>query len=341
MKDAPVEREVVVGRGDQIRGEEREADLVAGAVDDDVRRLFAPVGEDHGLRGQPCDVRLGRDVAVREPRQDRVADRRVRLERAVVGLGQAVALHRPDRGAQRRLHEALADRERHPRRGHELVQRAPEDVLGHDPGAAPRRQEHAVGRLRGLVRDVHRRVAHPEHDDALAGEQRGIVAEIVVRVHLDALEDVVALERGLGPARVPVVAVGHQQRSIRPLLAGLEPHPPALRGRLRVLDPGLERDPLAQAEVVDVGVEVGRDLRVVREVRIAGRHREVRVGHPVARGVDVQRAVGRRHPVGVAEDPVPAHAIGLLEAVERDSALRERLDRGDPRGPRADHTDGK
>ena len=160
MEDAPVEREVVAGRGDQRGVEEREADLVAGAVDDDVRALLAAVLEDHGARRQPREVRLGRDVAVREPREDRVADRGVRLERAVVGLGQAVALHRPDRGAQRRLHEALADRERHPRLGHELVERAAEDVLRDDPGAAPGGQEDALGGLRRLDRDVHRRVAH-------------------------------------------------------------------------------------------------------------------------------------------------------------------------------------
>ena len=251
----------------------------------------------------------------------------------MVGLGQAVALHRPDRGAQRRLHEALADRERHPRLGHELVERAAEDVLGDDPGAAPGGQEDALGGLRGLDRDVHRRVAHAEHDDALAGEERRVVAEVVVRVHLDALEDVHALEGrpAAGPSGGRWRPAARGSRAVSPVSSA---HPPAALVRLRVLDAGVERDPLAQAEVVDVGVEVGRDLGVVREVRIVGRHREVRVGHPVAARVDVQRAVGRGHPVGVAEDPVAAHAVGLLEAVERDPALRERLDRGDPRGAR-------
>ena len=46
VKHAPEQRQVVVGRGDQRGVEEREADLVAGAVDDDVRRLLAAVGED-------------------------------------------------------------------------------------------------------------------------------------------------------------------------------------------------------------------------------------------------------------------------------------------------------
>ena len=47
--------------------------------------------------------------------------------------------------------------------------------------------------------------------------------------------------------------------------------------------------------------------------RDSPRHREVRVLHPLARRVDVQRAVGRRHPVAVAEDPVAADAVGRLE----------------------------
>ena len=64
--------------------------------------------------------------------------------------------------------------------------------------------------------------------------------------------------------------------------------------------------------MVDVVVEVARDVRVVREVGIRLRHREVRVLHALARGVDVQRAVGRRHPVAVAQHPVAADAVGLL-----------------------------
>ena len=178
----------------------------------------------------------------------------------------------------------------------------------------------------------------PSTTHPLAGEQLRVVARVVVRVHLHAREVVGPGEGGLRPARVPVVAVGDQQRAVLAHLPRVERHPPAAVDRLRALDPGLERDPLAQAEVVDVGVEVRGHLRVVREVRIVGRHREVRVGHPVARGVDVQGLVGARHPVGVAEDPVPADAVGLLEAVEGDPAPRERLDRRDPGRAGPDHT---
>jgi hypothetical protein len=60
---------------------------------------------------------------------------------------------------------------------------------------------------------------------------------------------------------------------------------------------------------------------VVGEIGIALRHREVGILHAFARGVDVQRAVGRRHPVSVAEDPVAVDAVALLVAIERDAAL--------------------
>ena len=76
---------------------------------------------------------------------------------------------------------------------------------------------------------------------------------------------------------------------------------------------------VADAEVVDVGVEVLGDVRVVREVGIRRRHREVGELHPLARRVDVQRAVRGRHPVAVLEHPVAADAVGGLEAVEAGS----------------------
>jgi hypothetical protein len=108
-----------------------------------------------------------------------------------------------------------------------------------------------------------------------------------------------------------------------------------------VLDARLELDAIAEAEVIDVAVEVLGDLAVMREVGIRRRHREVRVLHPLARGVDVQRAVGRRHAVLVAEDPVAADAVGLLEAVERDPALVQRLGGGDAGRSGADDADGR
>jgi len=93
--------------------------------------------------------------------------------------------------------------------------------------------------------------------------------------------------------------------------------------------------------VVGVGIEVLGDQRVVREVGIAGGHRERRELHPLARRVDVQRSVGRRHPVAVLEDPVAADAVRGLEAVELEAAPVQLLDGGDPGGAGADHAHGR
>ena len=51
----------------------------------------------------------------------------------------------------------------------------------------------------------------------------------------------------------------------------------------------------------------------------------------------MQRPVRRRHPVLVGENPVATDAVGLLEAVDRDPPLVQRLDGGDPRRAGADH----
>ena len=178
----------------------------------------------------------------------------------------------------------------------------------------------------------------PSTTTRLSRKKLRVVARVVVRVHLHAGEHVAARERRLGPARVPVVAVGDDQRVVAARLAALERHVPACRRRRRrALDAGLERDPVAEAEVVDVVVEVLGDVGVVREVGIRLRHREVRELHPLARGVDVQRAVRRRHPVAVLEDPVAADAVGLLEAVEVEPALVQRLGGGDAGRAGTDH----
>ncbi len=76
-----------------------------------------------------------------------------------------------------------------------------------------------------------------------------------------------------GPARVPVVAVGHEQGVVLAYVAltvpALDRHlPHAVRASSGVLDARLEGDVLAQAEVVDVVVEVLLDVRVMGEVGI-------------------------------------------------------------------------
>jgi hypothetical protein len=137
------------------------------------------------------------------------------------------------------------------------------------------------------------------------------------------------------------MAVGDEQHVVLARDAELVGQPPRAVGALPgTADGGLEADAVAQAEVIDIRVEVLGDLRVVREVRIGLRHREVRVLHALARGVDVQVAVGRRHPVAVAEDPIASDAIGGLEAVELDPALQQRLRGGNAGGAGTDDRGG-
>ena len=233
-------------------------------------------------------------------------------------------MHQPHRG--------LLDLEGDPRVGEDLVgaiDGLAADVLRDDPRPAPCGQVDGLAVVAGVDGDVHRAVAHPQHDDPLAVEL--LLLLVVVGVDLLDLGGVGARERRLGPAHVPVVAVGDEHRVVAvglPRVGGQRVDP--VLAAADVLDAGLEADPVAEAEVVDVAVEVRGDLRVVGEVRIGLGHREVRVLHPQPRRVDVQGPVGRAHPVGVAEDPVAAHAVGLLEAVERDAPLVQGLGHGDP-----------
>jgi len=144
MKHAPEQRQVVSRRRDQIRIEEREADLVARAVHDDVGVDLASVGEPHGALGQLRDVRLGRDLAVGDAREHVVGHRGMGLAEAMVGLGKAVALHVTHHQPEHRCLRAPAHRVRDARRGRHRVERPSEDVLGDDQ--APRRAARWVWR---------------------------------------------------------------------------------------------------------------------------------------------------------------------------------------------------
>ena len=202
--DAPVERDPVVGSRDQRRVEEREADLVAGAVDRQVDLLLAAVDEaDRPAARERVDVRLHGDVAVADPRQQVGGDRRVRLDELVVGLREAEVLRMAGGELEHAPVEQPQQRQRQPggERVAELVRGLALEVLGDDPGPATHRQEGRVGVARALDRDVGGGVADPEHQHALAVEDVGLA--VVVGVQLLAGELVLAGKRGLGPARRP------------------------------------------------------------------------------------------------------------------------------------------
>ena len=118
--------------------------------------------------------------------------------------------------------------------------------FGNDVRAGAGREEDGVGhRLAGqLGDDVHRAVADPDHQHALAVEvQRGARVDVVVRVDLGPVE---------GPgkvrvARIPVVPVAHEQRvEVLPTTVLERDLPAAVRAALGVLHARVEADPLAQ-----------------------------------------------------------------------------------------------
>jgi hypothetical protein len=87
MEDVLVQRDLVVGRRQELGVEEREAQLVARAVDDEVGVDARAVGEVDPVALEAVDVRLRRDRPVREAVEDPAGDRGMRLAELVVGLG--------------------------------------------------------------------------------------------------------------------------------------------------------------------------------------------------------------------------------------------------------------
>ena len=104
----------VVGRGDEVLVEERERDLVARAVDDDVGVTRRAVGEHDAVAVEARDVRLRRDRRrARCGRGCRPETVGCASPKRVVGLGQPVALHVARRAMQDQPRMIrCADRER-------------------------------------------------------------------------------------------------------------------------------------------------------------------------------------------------------------------------------------
>jgi hypothetical protein len=334
------QRQAMVGVGDQGRiVQEREADLVAGGEDDHVHGLDAVVGEADVAALQRLDRRLEGDVAAAGPGQELAADRGVGLQRLVVGLGQAVVLHLAHVLADQRADDLQAQPARHPGRHGRLVRRLAVQIFREHPDPAPGRDDQLAGdrALGQLAGDIHGRIAHADHHHGLAAHVDRIErVAIGVGVEGGAVEG----SRILRDARVPVVAVGDDQHVVEPGLAGRQGHrPQAVLGALGAQDLGVEGDGLAQAEMGDIGLEVGQDLAVVREVGPVGRDREVLEGQPPLRGVDVQALVAGRQAVGVLVVPVAADVVGGLEAVIGDAGVLQPLGGGEAAAARADDAD--
>jgi hypothetical protein len=279
VKDPAEEGEIVVF-GRHERGiEEGKGDLVTGAVDEHVGLLLAAVDEADPIARETLDVGSVVDRSVGHAIEDATADRRMCGSEAMIGRGQAVAREIADGRAEERLPEAPAHAERHTRVDEDGVERPAEQVLRHDPRAATGTEDDARGDVRGLDGDVHRAVAHAEHDDPLVREEAGLV--VLVCVKNTAVE--APRKRRIRPARVPVVPVRDDDGVVRARLEARvavhierDGHVEApVRPGLDAADLGLEGEARPHAEVIDVRVEVGCDLRVAREVRVITRHREI------------------------------------------------------------------
>ena len=70
---------------DEVRRKEREAHVVASAVDDDVDPLTAAIEKLDLGSTEPCDVGLGQHIPAAQTQKDVRRDRRVRLQRLMLG----------------------------------------------------------------------------------------------------------------------------------------------------------------------------------------------------------------------------------------------------------------
>jgi hypothetical protein len=188
-----------------------------------------------------------------------------------------------------------------------------------------------LGQLRG---DIHRRVAHADHDDVLAAHIHRVErVGIGVAVEGGAVE----LPGIVRDARAPMVAVADKQYIVEPGLAGRERHfPQALGVAPRLVDRGSEGDRLPQAEVVDIVFEILMQLGVVGEVRPVSGDREVFERQAPFRGVDVQALVAGRHPIGVFVVPIAPDLVGNLEAIIGDAEILQPLGGCESRASRPD-----
>ncbi|MEO6204455.1 MAG: hypothetical protein ABIO67_03600, partial [Mycobacteriales bacterium] len=129
------------------------------------------------------------------------------------------------------------------------VRRPTEQVLRHDVDASPSREQHrSTGDVRGVDGDVHRGVAHPDHQDPSIPENLG--NPVVVCVQLRSREGP-RIAR-VGPARIPVVTVRHHGCVVRFGVAGLGADVPAVAGALHAADRAVEANAREQVELLGV-----------------------------------------------------------------------------------------
>ena len=240
----------------------------------------------------------------------RVGDRGVVLEQPALGGGQPVTRGRADRDPQQQLRQRLAQLPRHVGRDprpDDLIRRLPEQALGDHPAAVARREQRPIGHVGEVGGDVHRAVAHPDHQHPPAAEVLG--GAVLERVQLLPAE--VARVGRIRPLGHVVVPVGHHEGVGALALAALQLQlPSAAVERTRVAHACARSDPLAQPEAVDVALEVAAHRVAAGVVRRARRHRQLGELGPRPAGDQVQGAIGGGRPVLEAPDAAdPAAAL--------------------------------
>ena len=201
---------------------------------------------------------------------------------------------------------------------HALVRRCAVDVFGEDPHPAPRRDEQLLRDrlLRQLGGDIHRRIAHADHEHAspthvMRLERR----QIGMGMHLDAVERAREIRGCTDPSDGRCRRTARHRSRVSPFDSATC-HSASLprTARFTLVFSVMS---FAQAEAVDIGVEIVGDLRMVRIVGIIRRNRKILELHAMLRGVDVQRLVAGAAAVGILVDPIAADHARHLEAVER------------------------
>ena len=292
----------------------------------------------HRIALEAGDVAARPDLAVTDEVEEVGVERRVGGEQAVPGLLEPVARVAPQQEAEQKLEAALAQ----PRRtgaeaGVEDVGGQAEQELRNYVIAAAHAEVGAGGVAAGLDGDVAGRVAAADDQHPKPGVGRRRLE--IVGVQETSGEGA----RVVGEARLPVVAVGHQEMVEELGLTarqGDAPAPVAVQGR--VLDLALEADVVLDAEAPGIGLEVGLELGVAGVVRVVGGHGEVVVLGQALRRDDVgglEDAGVRR--LGV-EDPVAADlGVTLVDHQVGETGADQVLGGGDARRPGADHAEAR
>ena len=207
--------------------------------------------------------------------------------------------------------------------------------------APSERPVHTGCNRRQFDSDLAGRIAGADHQHALARKRRR--SPVIVRVPDPACKG----PGVIGPVRVPIMTIRHDQCSIMPLaraalLRGpIDPHIPATtRCGAGMGGDGLELNMRPQGKPVRECTKILGHLRVMDVIAPRGGHRHAGVLHALPRDVGPERSVTGGGPAVVQVSPVAADIRSTLNAIKGDAALHKRLAHCQPGGAGSHNTDG-